>query len=1020
MRRRRCSRRCSWRRLASALAAPAAQAAGAAESSPPGSTDGRRRPRPTCGPKSTPTGSPTTLPLRIHRPKPTSSQTASPAPTGSRRHRSRHRLRRGADRGRPAPRRPRTRHRLPLPGRRHQQPTAPTAGPTRPLHHRRTAPAFVAARRPRLGDGLPGRQERRRDPGLRRHPRRRRAPGGGPGRRVTYSSASSFGDPPGRAGRAASTSRTADRRAGRPRTSPCRCSPAAYPEAPDSGVPYQLFSADLPAPCSATAAAAASRRQPVPGGQPAAAGLRCAGRLPELLPARRARTAPSRRCSRAPTSPASRSAPDDFELAFAGATPDLAHVVLSTCAALTADATEVAGPRRRMRPGQTEPLRVVRRGADADQPLPATAGTAERSPPRAAAISADGSRVYFDRRRRTSTCAKAAPTKQVDEGARGRGDLPDRHRRRLGRLLHQGRPPLPLRRRRPEPPPTSPPRRSAGRARRLRRRLLRLLPRPPPGSSSGPRGNVDRGRRAAPTPATTRRPPAPPGSAPTAAAALRLLRPRTDRLRQPNIKTGASSPRSTSTPRRPGTTRRTRLRLLQPDRRTAARPLEHPRRERQRQRRPPDAYKPRVLSADGSRVFFDTATRSARRTPTTTRDVYEWEAHGTGSCAKAGGCVALISSGRAEGGATFVDASADGSDAFFLTDASLVPADPGASTSTTPASAAASRSADADPLLRRRLPAAAARTRRPDPGTAALEAPGNPPLPRRQEAARAARRTRSRSTASASSKKSTSKQDEREGARDEAPCRLRRLSRRWSQRSRSPRSGCAARRRPGRLRLPPGRRRLRRHRDRRRRRPTGDPGRLPSLLADHRINFNSEAGELLRRRPPRPAARPAAGADRKPDRGAAAAAPTQLRAPRASRPSKTSLSGESCPDGSQIGIVTVHTSHGGGETRPSASSTWPRRRASRPSSASPPSACRSPSRPTCAKPTANTGSPSTSTNFSQQLDVYGLRLTIWGNAVGGRPRRRARQLPQRGRARLRPRQMLGRRSQPAALHARPT
>src|SRR6185312_9914602 len=32
-----------------------------------------------------------------------------------------------------------------------------------------------------------------------------------------------------------------------------------------------------------------------------------------------------------------------FELSFAGATPDLTHVILSTCAKLTADATEVAG-----------------------------------------------------------------------------------------------------------------------------------------------------------------------------------------------------------------------------------------------------------------------------------------------------------------------------------------------------------------------------------------------------------------------------------------------------------------------------------------------------------------------------------------------------------------------------------------------------------------------------------------------------------------------------------------------------
>jgi hypothetical protein len=38
----------------------------------------------------------------------------------------------------------------------------------------------------------------------------------------------------------------------------------------------------------------------------------------------------------------------------------------------------------------------------------------------------------------------------------------------------------------------------------------------------------------------------------------------------------------------------------------------------------------------------------------------------------------LISSGRAEGGAVFLDASADGSDVFFVTDGSLVLSDPGA------------------------------------------------------------------------------------------------------------------------------------------------------------------------------------------------------------------------------------------------------------------------------------------------------------------------------------------------------
>ena len=98
-----------------------------------------------------------------------------------------------------------------------------------------------------------------------------------------------------------------------------------------------------------------------------------------------------------------------------------------------------------------------------------------------------------------------------------------------------------------------------------------------------------------------------------------------------------------------------------------------------------DAYKPRVLSTDGKRVFFDsldalalTDTNSEASTGAGIPDAYQWEAQGEGSCATPGGCVALISSGRSKGGALFVDASADGADAFFLTDDSLAGADPGA------------------------------------------------------------------------------------------------------------------------------------------------------------------------------------------------------------------------------------------------------------------------------------------------------------------------------------------------------
>jgi hypothetical protein len=88
-------------------------------------------------------------------------------------------------------------------------------------------------------------------------------------------------------------------------------------------------------------------------------------------------------------------------------------------------------------------------------------------------------------------------------------------------------------------------------------------------------------------------------------------------------------------------------------------------------------YKPRVLSAAGSRLFFDSFDRLASQDTSHGPEVYEWQAAGSGGCGRSGGCVRLISSGRSRGGAGFLDASAAGSDVFFLTDASLVGADPG-------------------------------------------------------------------------------------------------------------------------------------------------------------------------------------------------------------------------------------------------------------------------------------------------------------------------------------------------------
>jgi hypothetical protein len=88
------------------------------------------------------------------------------------------------------------------------------------------------------------------------------------------------------------------------------------------------------------------------------------------------------------------------------------------------------------------------------------------------------------------------------------------------------------------------------------------------------------------------------------------------------------------------------------------------------------SYKPRILSTGGPRLFFDSVDSLTTQDSNKVEDAYEWEAGGVGSCEKAAGCVQPLS--RASGsGSSFIDASADGADAFFLTADSLVPADPG-------------------------------------------------------------------------------------------------------------------------------------------------------------------------------------------------------------------------------------------------------------------------------------------------------------------------------------------------------
>jgi hypothetical protein len=90
------------------------------------------------------------------------------------------------------------------------------------------------------------------------------------------------------------------------------------------------------------------------------------------------------------------------------------------------------------------------------------------------------------------------------------------------------------------------------------------------------------------------------------------------------------------------------------------------------------AYRPRALSGDGSRVFFETADDLSDKDTDGAVDVYEWEEPGAGGCSRQFGCAMPISSPTGSGG-TFVDASADAeaTDVFFLTGDTLVKGDPG-------------------------------------------------------------------------------------------------------------------------------------------------------------------------------------------------------------------------------------------------------------------------------------------------------------------------------------------------------
>jgi len=93
----------------------------------------------------------------------------------------------------------------------------------------------------------------------------------------------------------------------------------------------------------------------------------------------------------------------------------------------------------------------------------------------------------------------------------------------------------------------------------------------------------------------------------------------------------------------------------------------------------------RALSDDGDRLFFESFDALLPRDTNGRKDVYQWEAPGSGSCTEESssfsdaneGCLSLISSGESPIDSTFLDASPNGSDVFFHTFSSLLPQDNG-------------------------------------------------------------------------------------------------------------------------------------------------------------------------------------------------------------------------------------------------------------------------------------------------------------------------------------------------------
>ncbi len=86
-------------------------------------------------------------------------------------------------------------------------------------------------------------------------------------------------------------------------------------------------------------------------------------------------------------------------------------------------------------------------------------------------------------------------------------------------------------------------------------------------------------------------------------------------------------------------------------------------------------YQPRLISRDGSRVFFDSPEPLVSNDTNGQLDVYEWERSGSGSCQRSAGCLYLLSGGTSTDNSYLIGAGESGADVFVVTRAQLVAQD---------------------------------------------------------------------------------------------------------------------------------------------------------------------------------------------------------------------------------------------------------------------------------------------------------------------------------------------------------